>query len=247
MRVSPRDLKAVRAGGILTRYAVLGDAVFVIVELPTHGSAGTVDRGAVPARALGPRPPGRPAARGAEATGLRAGDGVLRAARPAPPLPRRRRGGRRRVRAGDRSPFDDSPEALRRPGHRGRPPGSRPRTSRRPRSGSRAPRTRAAATGKIQTSVGGHGRLAVHAVGLRPAQRLRRGLVRPPALGPRPRRRPRPALGGRRDRAARRRGTRSTAPPGRRATGSRWPTPPPSSTTRRSPRSTSRSAGGRRE
>lgn len=41
MRVSPRELKAVRAGGIVTRYAVLGSAVFVISELPDGGSAGT--------------------------------------------------------------------------------------------------------------------------------------------------------------------------------------------------------------
>ncbi len=41
MRVAPRDLKAVRAAGLLTRYAVLGEAVFSIVELPPGGSAGT--------------------------------------------------------------------------------------------------------------------------------------------------------------------------------------------------------------
>lgn len=41
MRVAPRDLKAVRAGGLVTRYAVLGGVVFAIVELPEDGSAGT--------------------------------------------------------------------------------------------------------------------------------------------------------------------------------------------------------------
>ena len=41
MRVSPADLRAVRAGGVLTRYAVLGEAAFVLVELPPTGSAGT--------------------------------------------------------------------------------------------------------------------------------------------------------------------------------------------------------------
>ncbi len=41
MRVSPRDLKAVRAGGLVTRYAVLGDGVFVIADVPHGGSAGT--------------------------------------------------------------------------------------------------------------------------------------------------------------------------------------------------------------
>ncbi len=41
MRVSPRELKAVRASGLMTRYAVLGEAVFVIVDLPDEGTAGT--------------------------------------------------------------------------------------------------------------------------------------------------------------------------------------------------------------
>ena len=41
MRVSPNDLKAVRAGGLVTRYAVMGDGVFVIAEVPRRGSAGT--------------------------------------------------------------------------------------------------------------------------------------------------------------------------------------------------------------
>ena len=41
MRVSPRDLRAVRAGGVLTRYALLGEAAFFLVELPPTGSAGT--------------------------------------------------------------------------------------------------------------------------------------------------------------------------------------------------------------
>ncbi len=47
------------------------------------------------------------------------------------------------------------------------------------------------------------GRLAVHPDLVRPTQRLHRRLVRPPALGAGPRRRPGPALGGRRARAAR--------------------------------------------
>ena len=41
MRVSPRELKAVRAGGLVTRYAVLGDAVFVVADMPDGGTAGT--------------------------------------------------------------------------------------------------------------------------------------------------------------------------------------------------------------
>lgn len=41
MRVSPRELKAVRAGGLVTRYALLGEAAFVVAELPDQGTAGT--------------------------------------------------------------------------------------------------------------------------------------------------------------------------------------------------------------
>lgn len=42
MRVSPSDLKAVRAGGLVTRYAALGDGVIVVADVPPGGSAGTV-------------------------------------------------------------------------------------------------------------------------------------------------------------------------------------------------------------
>ena len=41
MRVSPRELKAVRASGLVTRYALLGEAVFLIVDFPDLGSQGT--------------------------------------------------------------------------------------------------------------------------------------------------------------------------------------------------------------
>ncbi len=41
MRVAPRDLKAVRQGGILARYAVLGSVAFVQAEIGPEGSAGT--------------------------------------------------------------------------------------------------------------------------------------------------------------------------------------------------------------
>jgi hypothetical protein len=41
MRVSPRELKAVRAGGLVSRYATLGDAAFVVADLPDAGTAGT--------------------------------------------------------------------------------------------------------------------------------------------------------------------------------------------------------------
>ena len=41
MRVSPRELKAVRAGGLVSRYALLGDAAFVVADLPDVGTAGT--------------------------------------------------------------------------------------------------------------------------------------------------------------------------------------------------------------
>jgi hypothetical protein len=41
MRVSPRELTAVRAGGLVARYAVLREAVFVIADLPDAGTSGT--------------------------------------------------------------------------------------------------------------------------------------------------------------------------------------------------------------
>lgn len=41
MRISLRDLKAVRAGGVLTRYALLGESAYVVAELPASGTAGT--------------------------------------------------------------------------------------------------------------------------------------------------------------------------------------------------------------
>ena len=41
MRVSPRELKAVRAGGLVSRYALMGEAVFIAVDLPDAGTAGT--------------------------------------------------------------------------------------------------------------------------------------------------------------------------------------------------------------
>jgi quercetin dioxygenase-like cupin family protein len=41
MRVSPRELRTVRVGGMLTRYVLLGDAAFLVVEIPASGSAGT--------------------------------------------------------------------------------------------------------------------------------------------------------------------------------------------------------------
>lgn len=41
MRVSSQELKTVRAGGLLTRYALLGEAAYLIVEVPASGSAGT--------------------------------------------------------------------------------------------------------------------------------------------------------------------------------------------------------------
>jgi hypothetical protein len=41
MRVSPRDLRGIRADGLLTRFAILGPVAFVSVEVPAAGSAGT--------------------------------------------------------------------------------------------------------------------------------------------------------------------------------------------------------------
>jgi hypothetical protein len=41
MRVSLRELKGVTQGGMLVRYAVLGETAFALVELPESGTAGT--------------------------------------------------------------------------------------------------------------------------------------------------------------------------------------------------------------
>jgi hypothetical protein len=41
MRVSPRELRGIRAEGLLTRFAMLGPVAFVSVEIPAGGSAGT--------------------------------------------------------------------------------------------------------------------------------------------------------------------------------------------------------------
>ena len=41
MRVSPRELKAVRAGGLVSRYALMGEAIFIVVDLPVSGTGGT--------------------------------------------------------------------------------------------------------------------------------------------------------------------------------------------------------------
>jgi quercetin dioxygenase-like cupin family protein len=41
VRISPADLQAVRRGGMLTRYALMGPAAFVLADLPTTGTAGT--------------------------------------------------------------------------------------------------------------------------------------------------------------------------------------------------------------
>lgn len=41
MRVSPAELHAVKRAGMLTRYALLGQAAFVLVELPRTGTDGT--------------------------------------------------------------------------------------------------------------------------------------------------------------------------------------------------------------
>jgi mannose-6-phosphate isomerase-like protein (cupin superfamily) len=41
MRVSPRELHAVRVGGLVTRYATLDAAVFAVVDVGPTGSAGT--------------------------------------------------------------------------------------------------------------------------------------------------------------------------------------------------------------
>src|SRR3981081_3086383 len=41
MRVSPRELRGIRAEGLLTRFAILGPVEFVSVDVPDDGSSGT--------------------------------------------------------------------------------------------------------------------------------------------------------------------------------------------------------------
>lgn len=41
MRVSPRELQAVRRAGMVTRYAMLGPVAYVLADLPPQGTAGT--------------------------------------------------------------------------------------------------------------------------------------------------------------------------------------------------------------
>jgi uncharacterized cupin superfamily protein len=113
MRVSPRQLKAVRANGLVTRYAVLGQAAFGVVELPDGGTAGTpvedpceLEHWAMVLQGeltlVGPRP-------------QTFGPGTAFYVRPGPPA-HQFRADRRAVVAGFApldEPLDDSPDALR--------------------------------------------------------------------------------------------------------------------------------------
>ena len=42
MHVAPVDLRALRQGGIVLRFAMLGQMAYVFAELPSSGSSGTV-------------------------------------------------------------------------------------------------------------------------------------------------------------------------------------------------------------
>jgi quercetin dioxygenase-like cupin family protein len=42
LRLSPRDLRAVRSQGLLTRFAILGPVAFVLAEISEHGTRSTV-------------------------------------------------------------------------------------------------------------------------------------------------------------------------------------------------------------
>ena len=226
MRVSPRELKAVRAGGLVSRYAMLGDAAFVVADLPDGGTAGTsVEE---PCRL--------------EHWGLvLQGDLTLLARRGrtfgpgtafyVPPGPVHRfRASSRVVVAGFApitEPIDESPEALQARGievlSRVGPPPPRPGTMR-----VVGRRSRTIALGRDRDRDGGHGRLAVPALDLRPAERLRRAVVRPAALGLRARRQHGPPLGEPGPRAAR---------PRRRLPLPRRPARPPHGGRRRAPSS----------
>ena len=103
MRVSPRELKAVRAGGLVSRYAMLGDAAFVVADLPDGGTAGTSVEEPCRLEHWGLVLQGDLTLLGSAGTHVRARDGVLRPARPRAPVPRLVAGRRRRLRAGHRA------------------------------------------------------------------------------------------------------------------------------------------------
>ena len=158
MRVSPRELKAVRAGGLVSRYAMLGDAAFVVADLPDGGTAGTSVEEPCRLEHWGLVLQGDLTLARSAWPHVRAGDGVLRPARPGAPVPRLIAGRRRRVRAGHRAHrrvARGAPGAL---GSRSCPAWGRPRLVRarcgwsgagaaRSRSARSRPRRRSWATG----------------------------------------------------------------------------------------------------
>ena len=194
MRVSPRELKAVRAGGLVSRYAMLGDAVFVVADLPDAGTAGTSVEEPCRLEHWGLVLQGELTLLGRR--GRTFGPGTAFYVAPGPV--HRFRAASRVVVAGFApvtEPIDESPEALQARGieilSRVGPPPPRPDHDARRRAPEPHDRAR-----PDRDRDGGHGRLAVPALDLRPAERLRGAVVRPAALGLRARRQPGPPLGG---------------------------------------------------
>ena len=116
MRVSPRELKAIRASGLITRYAILEDAVFVIVDLPESGSSGTPIEDPCQLEHWGLVLQGELTVTGR--TTRTFGPGTAFYVRPGPPAHRFRMTGRGVVAgfAPVTEPIDESPEALRKRG-----------------------------------------------------------------------------------------------------------------------------------
>ena len=146
MRVSPRELKAVRAGGLVSRYAMLGDAAFVVADLPDGGTAGTSVEEPCRLEHWGLVLQGDLTLLGRRGRTFGPGTAFYVAARPRAPVPRLVAGRRRRLRAGHRA---DRRVARGAPGARDRDPVPR-RDRRRPvparcaSSGAGAARSRSA-------------------------------------------------------------------------------------------------------
>ncbi len=149
MRVSPRQLKAVRANGLVTRYAVLGEAAFVVVDLPDGGTSGTPVEDPCELEHWALVLQGELTLEGARTQTF--GPGSAFYVRPGPPA--------HRFHADDRAvvagfaplsePIDDSPDALRARGievvRRASAPVAPPRTVR-----VQGTRTRSASVGEIE-------------------------------------------------------------------------------------------------
>ena len=244
MRVSPRELKAVRAGGLVSRYAVLGDAVFVVADLPDAGTAGTAAEEPCRLEHWGLVLQGEVTLVGRRGRTFEAGTAFYIAPGPT----HRFRAEARAVIAGFApvtEPIDDSPETLSARGVEvlttleraaAAPDRDAHRRAPEPHRGRRRDRDR----------VGRHGRLAVHALHIRVDRAATRNRGATSPTGASCWTAASSSTGRTVSSSSSARATSSTARPGRSATGSRSPTARRSSTTRRSASSMTRPCVARR-